>query len=421
MFCINCGRQKPQDAMFCPFCGAKNPAGNDHDNAEVSAQESSPAESAQAQWAREVLHPVIDVATPPVIQPTAQANTNGSVVIPKRAIWIAAGVGLVLVGFLMGLLVGGGGGDGKDDGREAINSPSATSVSRSAAEEDSDDLRGEAEGAEDFELPEVGEGESLYFGKGSIKDAGDFRVAFVLSEDGNKIHDVTLFAKGLNLNINQGGINARLSNAGIREHYSAVYPVGRVSTDIDLGQSKIYDLVIDGDTAWAEVDYVYTYREMSGARRNVNIPLGLTDVEFEVVDPSGDAGEGSGRGQAATQTPKPKAPSSGTVYWDNNSYKVTMGEFGETDDGKLTVRIQSPGIGDVLPFRNNKIVIPLQCAVVCNGKTTEWNRVTTNSDALIFEFDTRDTPQKVIVYPYGSGYNGAGSVTFDAVSGGVMD
>ena len=432
MYCTSCGKKKSQNAVFCPFCGAKSlvygedanvneaaPRGEQPPRAEEPAAE--PAhEASQAQWAREALFPAMpgEGEMPPrrgVAMPVERAAPpKNSVTIPKKVLWIAAGAGLLILGLAIGLLVGGRGGAGKDDKLEAKNSPRATSTPKQTPAEESDDLSGMAAEAAGFDLPEAGEGESLFFGKGSIKDAGDFRVAFVLSEDGNEIHDVTLFAKELNLDINQDGIKAKLSDVGIREHYSAKYPVGRSSTDIDLGGSKIYDLVFDGDTAAAEIDYVYTYRELSGSRRSTDIPLGSTGVIFELIDSP------EGGGQSPGKTVKSVASSSGTVDWESKSYRVTLGEFDETDDGKLTVKINSPGIGSVLPFRNNKIVIPLQCAVVVDKKTVEWNRVTTTTDALTFEFNTKDKPQKVIVYPYGKGSGDAGSVTFDAVTGDVI-
>ena len=265
---------------------------------------------------------------------------------------------------------------------------------------------------EDFELPVPSAGESLYYGQADYDEASKFLMAFILSADGSEIHDIVIYVKDLNITVSQ----LQLSGMTITVSYDAAYPVGTDSTDIDLGSSKLNGLVIQGDYASGEIDYVYTYYTNTDT---IDVPLGKKAIEFKnITDSITDDAVASSSPTAAASVPG--GDTTAYMTFEDSNYSVTIGDIGLSENGYTTVTINSPGIGEVLPFREGNFVIPVQMMIVTGGETIGWNTVTTATDSLTFEFLTDKTPEQIILYPYGGEEDESTHVVFDAQTNTIL-
>ncbi len=258
----------------------------------------------------------------------------------------------------------------------------------------------------ELELPVPGADESLYVGSADFAEAQKFHMAFVLSADGSEIHDVTFFMDGLNVSVPDEGI--QMFNMNVTESYKGTFPI---SAGIDIGSSHIKDLTITGETAHATLAYVYTYY----GDAPVEIPFGETAMNFERI--SGSAASSP----AAVPSAAYEAPAStADVTFEETTYTVAIGAVGLNDGGKTTVEITSPGIGEVIPFRNGEFVVPVQATIIIGGEPYHWNSVTTAADGLTFEFETDTMPEQIIVYPCGGDDDESVQVVFDAITKTVL-
>ncbi|MDL2289264.1 hypothetical protein LJB83_00685 [Clostridia bacterium OttesenSCG-928-F22] len=278
-----------------------------------------------------------------------------------------------------------------------------------------------------FEAPVPGAGETLYIGKVSFTEAEDCQVAFILSADKKNIHDVTIYLKKLNLSHTSGGSTATVIDVTSTEKYSAEYPISTSKKTVDLGKTKIKNFYMKNGVVYGELNYVYVFRNFAKTGKDVDVPFKVKTIEFKAQDgstASASAAPSPSTSASAKASTSPKTSASANtapvdtagkakVEYDKKTYYVSVGEIGKNEEGKTTVKIESAGIGSVLPFKNNKIVIPVQATIQVDGKTYSWKRVTTNTDGLIFQFDTSDVPDKIYVYPADGGYNKTGATAFD--------
>lgn len=269
---------------------------------------------------------------------------------------------------------------------------------------------------EDFELPVYGDGERLFCGKTNIDGTSTFFVAFVLSENGNEIHDVTIFAKDLNIRNSQIDI----SGVTITEKYSAAYPVGSDETDIDLGGSKLNRLIIDENHASGEIEYVYN----DYSANVTQIPVGKAEIQFEDITDTAAVGNEDIASEkddtddtAIVAEPvgeETDEETIGHIVFEDSDYSVTIGEIGLNEDGNTTIEVQAIGIGSVLPMRNGEWAIPVQAMFLTGGEVFGWDSVTTAENAFVFTFETDKTPEQIVLYPYGGKEDESTHVIFDA-------
>jgi hypothetical protein len=86
-----------------------------------------------------------------------------------------------------------------------------------------------------------------------------------------------------------------------------------------------------------------------------------------------------------------------TISAYDSSYSIQSFKITENEDGNTVVSAKGKGFG-TLPFRNNKIVIQVYCAIIVNGTETELASIQTNSDGCDFIFNKKLDPDTVVFY-----------------------
>ncbi|MDO5112109.1 MAG: zinc ribbon domain-containing protein [Clostridia bacterium] len=289
MFCTDCGKAMADDALFCPYCGArrivmppaevKKPVDTE---AEAPMEEASIAEAPEA--GREesaphtapstafILQDVPPPATPVMERPGAVIAPKPKKHMPKWLLIVLGalfGVVLILAGlFLWGLFL-------LEEEETAANVPeeAAAPISTPLVQQD---------GAA------IAQGERLYAGHGSCEGIENLEFSFVLSKDRSYIHDVKLGVSGLSGEAN--GLSVSVSK--MTEHYQGEFSVdyeANSNSDIELGHSTIRHLAFFGEEAEVDIDYVFYSSGVGLNAQSFEIPFGSVYFLLTVQDGTEDA------------------------------------------------------------------------------------------------------------------------------------
>lgn len=251
----------------------------------------------------------------------------------------------------------------------------------------------------DCDPPIYDEGETLYIGRMRFDWAEQSTMAFILSADGAKVRNIKIHNKNMDFDLPESG--GHVSDWTVTEEFAMSFPYV-VGGTMDMGRCQLDDVVIDGDRASAVLTYSYFYRSLDGSVEET-VGLGSAPVEFVRYDAAyGAAAEEWVAVAQQTEEPAGTKTSSAVVRFEDKEYVCTIGDIGLSDAYKLTVTVEAPGIGAVIPIRNDRLIVPVQASVIAlYGETYEWTRVSTTTDSLTFEFDTTADPYKIVLYPDG--------------------
>ena len=337
MYCIKCGKQIPDSAQYCPFCGAACPA--------VDAQ-STPADTPA-----EVFKPRLPSDTPvtaadtpsetadsaaisdaPGKEPTASSSAepvlesapSGEPAAPDRETpatesvasftnpadhnrpllkWIYIGLGAVAcvalvfviwsVAFQTGtpsptaktVLPQGSISGNVTQPQQTPQTPSVTPKTtvpgvspKVTVPNTTPGVTTPGASANTPEDAVPGAGETLYVGHSSYDDISDVKLRFILSADHTKIHDISIACEGLSGKIQSSASNTSVSISKVTQMFQGEYPInyGGTTTEIKLGSSTITSLTFSGETARAELDYTYHMTGTGTNMQDVDIPFGTT-------------------------------------------------------------------------------------------------------------------------------------------------
>ena len=109
-------------------------------------------------------------------------------------------------------------------------------------------------------LPDAGAGESLYIGYAELPHVGMTKVALVLSESGAEVHDIAVFLKGFDEQLN-GGALAGISS--IQTSNSKAFPLP--VKDEPLGESTVQELTAEGEWIFVRMDYSFRFYAVFGS------------------------------------------------------------------------------------------------------------------------------------------------------------
>jgi len=405
VFCANCGVKLKSGAKICHDCGAaavpviylEELAITNDSNTPEAAPAVSPASDSGAQ--AQSLNP--------------QTGKGGRKFrLPRWAIYVIIGVAVLLLTVLI-FNLGRSSGEGDSALPDATPTPiagtlqAAAEVATEAEEPSAADknagldmplLDVEGKDSDGMELPIPGEGETLYIGMLNYSDAELSKMAFILSANGEEIHDITIYLKNLSLDLSE--IDPNISNLTVTESYQAPYSQDTFGM-IDLGGSSIIGLTFDGNNAYGNLDYTYLYSPMNGSGKTAEFPFGTTSVEFSRI---AGASRAATTGQPANMEPESTeaANSQIAVSFESSVYYVSIGEISFDENGNRTVEIVGEGLGEVLPFRNGGMIVPIQASMVSGSSEQlfDWTSASTSLGSIVFSFDTTDEPEFVYVYSY---------------------
>ena len=123
-------------------------------------------------------------------------------------------------------------------------------------------------------LPEAGEGEALYLGAADVSQARALYVAFVLSEDGSEIRNLTVTLLDMDLTYRQG----TLSHTAVSMLNTAYNGSLAVGESIEVTDARIRRFAVDGDGAEGLLEYRY-----SDGEKNLEYPFDPAWVRFARV------------------------------------------------------------------------------------------------------------------------------------------
>lgn len=109
-------------------------------------------------------------------------------------------------------------------------------------------------------LPEAGAGETLYIGYGELPHVGMTKVALVLSESGTEVHDITVFLKGFDKQLNGGALSG-ISSIQTSNTKAFALPV----KDQPLGECTVQEITAEGDQMFVRMDYSFRYYAVFGS------------------------------------------------------------------------------------------------------------------------------------------------------------
>ncbi len=87
-----------------------------------------------------------------------------------------------------------------------------------------------------------------------------------------------------------------------------------------------------------------------------------------------------------------------SIKSNGNTYTITDVAVTTNDSGNTVISCKGSGF-NILSMKNNKMIIPVYCSVVSDGKETQFKTFSTSSDGADFIFATKLSPTKVIFYP----------------------
>ena len=434
-FCANCGEKLRFGAKFCHSCGAEvrpvvyqteQTASAEPENATQPTLETSPAETGPQTSGYPQIPPNIGAqSTPQTTDPAPNARRKPLPRGAMVALFCLAALLLIAVAFGLGRCTGG----------KSVAVPDITATPQATAESiatlqpsasaevsgadpgdvmDMPKLDSEGCDSDGMKLPVPGEGETLYLGALDYSgNAALSKIAFILSADGEQIHDITIFMKDLSIDLSEA--DAGISSLTVTESYQSPYDQDTFDR-IDLGGSTLQGLTIEGNSASATLDYTYEYRPMNGGGTSTLIPFGTATVEFARIAGAGRAAASAGTDAAESAT-TPEAQSLTPVTFENTTYYVGIGQISTDEEGNRTVEIVGQGIGQVLPIRNGTMIMPIQASIECGGKTIGWNSASTSMGSLVFTFETTAEPELIYVYSFEDQDNDSAWATYDVSIG----
>ena len=119
----------------------------------------------------------------------------------------------------------------------------------------------EAESA-GMKLPLPGAGERLFLGAASVSQAQKVYVAFVLSEDGNTMRDLTVFCSGVDLTYRTESSRVQTT---VSTHATHAENALEIADAVEAGSIRLTDFVLDGDSAEAVLRYGFLSNDMPAA------------------------------------------------------------------------------------------------------------------------------------------------------------
>lgn len=87
-----------------------------------------------------------------------------------------------------------------------------------------------------------------------------------------------------------------------------------------------------------------------------------------------------------------------TLHAHDNSYIIESFELTVDEEGNTVVSCEGSGF-DILPLKNNKMIIPVYCSVIEDGEEIEFASFATKSGKPDFIFKGKVEPETVVFYP----------------------
>lgn len=140
--------------------------------------------------------------------------------------------------------------------------------------------------------------------------------------------------------------------------------------------------------------------ETNTRKRTVLISIALiiclSLASFSLVGCFDQAG-GSSNSQGQSSSAKKGLPATLKAY--GNTYTIEDFTISENESGNTVVSCKTSGFSK-LPMKNNKLVVPVHCAIISSsGGETAYSSFSTKADTTSFTFNKHLTPTKVVFYP----------------------
>lgn len=353
MYCIYCGKQISDKALFCEYCGGKY-----SENAPLSPSQSmgrfnlqygqtdtaSQAAQIKAEMPREQMKP----------DETAFGFQVSEYKRKKMPVWVPITICSAVAVFcgifiMIGLLSKNNSADNNkqqpgDHSMAGLTEDEAVSQEAAIGREDETPLPDgdtslpeEEDTLQEF-LFEPKEGECLYIGHGSYPGMEDLEFSFILSADKSFIYGITIKVTNMNASVTSGNVTTNIEVSKAIERFEGEHPISYQSgtAEILLGASNRAYLTFEGSLAWLELDYTYVFRGVNSEQ--LQVPFGYTYMELwtedEVTDypvPAGDEFESYPEPAAETE-PAPEILANETVFDEeklrNWSYEEIESTYG---------------------------------------------------------------------------------------------
>ena len=277
-FCMKCGASLKPGAKFCAKCGVATVNGTDIRTTELNGQtiqtpEQEPAAAMPVQYGGPQVYVV----------PAVEEKGNKKKRRVLLSVILAAIIVTLVIPGTIALVV-----------RKQVkkHNGQAPAAFAQAAEEDEDrreekettavdayfpigdysgEVDDEGEDSDGLELPIAGPGEKVYIGYGDLKGIGMTKMALVLSEDGQSVHDIVILLNDISKTL--GGYNVMFANMQTSMPTEFDLPV----KDGSLGESTVKDMHMEGDYIYVKLDYVFMNISF-GTGNDQTIPLGETEI-----------------------------------------------------------------------------------------------------------------------------------------------
>ncbi|HHT24583.1 MAG TPA: zinc ribbon domain-containing protein [Clostridiaceae bacterium] len=272
MYCLNCGKQIPEDAEFCPFCGGK-----------IKREEDLIGE---VSFTSNLQYPQSNI---PSNIPTGNEKGPKQRRIPKWGLIVLSITGCLIILLIawIGIRSAKKISDNKTPFDVRVSVPSKESFAAQTSTASKKSVQETTQKtAKESEAVKPKEGEYLYVGNTSYFDIDDLELSFILSADKTFIHDVSIQVTNLNTSVTTGNMRTDLSVSKSTQMFPGSYAIdfNGTTTNIWLGQSKIISLYFDGGTAHMELDYTYVHNSAGIASQKTEIPFGSTWIDLYAED-----------------------------------------------------------------------------------------------------------------------------------------
>ncbi|NLJ70263.1 MAG: zinc ribbon domain-containing protein [Clostridiaceae bacterium] len=272
MYCLNCGKQIPEDSGFCPFCGEKINSEKELIDEVTSTSNIQPQQS----------NIPLDVPTGGEKAPKRSRR-------PKWIFIVLSIVGCLIIVLSAWLIIRSvkkpfDNKTPSNAGFSMSNKEASFTKTSPGSKEPIQETTPES--IPEMEAVKLEEGEYLYVGNTSYFDIDDLELSFILSADKTYIHDVSIQVTNLNTSFTTGNVQTDLSVSQSTQMFPGSYAIDfyGTSADIWIGQSKIIGLYFDGGTAHMELDYTYVHNSVGISGQNTEIPFGTTWIDLYAED-----------------------------------------------------------------------------------------------------------------------------------------